>query len=153
MKYFAFYDQNNVVTQVLPVPDSASEAEFSARIGMACKETYKNESTRGKFAGAGYSYIPDHDIFVEAKVFSSWVLDVSAAKWIPPVAQPDDGGKYVWDEDNSDWKAIGLEHGPASENLSEADMQILQNVNADDSASDVLSRLSPEGRAWVEASS
>ena len=150
MKYFAFYGTNNVVSQVLPVPDSASEEVFSARIGLACKETFKDGTTRGKFAGVGYLYIEENDIFVKPKIYNSWVLDASAAEWVPPSAKPTDGQQYIWNEADVEWQAIGLEHSPAKQNLSDSDMDVLRNKGANDTYDDVLAKLSPEGRAWAE---
>ena len=74
MKYFAFYDDNNEVRQVLPVPDLADESNFAERLGMTCKETFKDGSVRGIFAGAGCVYIPDLDIFIMPRPYPSWVL-------------------------------------------------------------------------------
>mgnify|MGYP001162116441 FL=1 len=150
MKYFAFYDDNNVVLEVLPVPDSASEAEFSARLGMTCKETFRDGSARGNYAGVGFIYVQEHDIFVKAKPYEGWVIDVSTAKWTAPVAMPTDGQPYVWDEENTQWQVFGLEQGPAPGNLSDADMEVLRNISPSDDDADVLARLSAEGRAWAE---
>lgn len=150
MKYFAFYDENNVVVQVLPVPDIASESEFSARLGMTCKETFKDESARGKFAGVGHSYIEEHDIFVKPKIYNSWVLDASTAEWVAPTAKPSDGQQYIWNEEAVEWQELGLEQSEASRNLSSADMDVLRNKGDDETYDDVLARLSAEGRAWAE---
>lgn len=150
MKYFAFYDDNNEVRQVLPVPDLATEADFSARLGMACKETFKDESARGKFAGVGHIYIEEHDIFVRPKIYDSWVLDTFTAEWVPPIAKPTDGPKYVWDEQAVAWQPCWPDNVEGSENLSQADLEILRNMEPGESYDDLLARLSPEGRAWVE---
>ena len=151
MKYFAFLDENDVVTQVLPVPDAASESDFAARLGMTCKETFRDETTRGKYAGPGYSYHESDDIFVGPKPYASWVLNTSAADWEPPVAAPTDGRSYFWNEATTSWQAAESDELDSA-NLSDADMEVLRNVASDDSYNDVLSRLSAEGRAWVEGS-
>jgi hypothetical protein len=150
MKYFAFYDENYVVKQVLPVPDSAEESTFSERLGMACKETFKDGSSRGIFAGCECNYVPERDVFVMPKPYESWVLDPVEPMWIAPVAKPSDGRDYFWDEEAVAWQLAESSDSDSTENLSEADMEVLRNVSTGESYSDVLARLSPEGRAWVE---
>ena len=40
---------------------------------------------RGNYAGIGYTYDEDNDIFIGKKPFASWVLNVAEAKWQSPV--------------------------------------------------------------------
>lgn len=150
MKYFAFYDENSVVRQVLPVPDSAEESTFSERLGMTCKETFRDGSFRGIFAGCGCNYIAERDVFVMPKPYESWVLDPVEPMWIAPVAKPSDGRNYFWDEQAVAWQPCWPDNTEGSEDLSETDLEILRNPNPGDSFEDILSQLSLEGRAWVE---
>ena len=36
--------------------------------------------------------------------FASWLWDVDAWLWVAPIAMPDTGLAYNWDEDNREWR-------------------------------------------------
>ena len=36
---------------------------------------------------------------------ASWVWNEDQVKYIPPIAYPDDGRPYLWDEENRAWAA------------------------------------------------
>ena len=150
MKYFAFYSNNNVVAQVLTVPDSANEADFVRRIGMSCKETFKDGSFRGKFAGVGFNYVPEHDIFVPPKPFDNWTIDVDSAEWVAPVDKPSGDGEYFWNEFTIDWQPAGIEMSNAGNFLSDSDLDILRQAKLSDDPEQVLEQLSAEGLAWIQ---
>ncbi len=57
---------------------------------------------RGNFAGIGYTYDSVNDVFIPPKPFPSWVLN-SSYLWEAPVAAPQDGKQYRWDEDTVSW--------------------------------------------------
>jgi len=58
---------------------------------------------RKNHAGIGYTYDEDRDAFIPKKPFSSWVLNESTCLWKAPVAKPDDGEKYNWNEETTSW--------------------------------------------------
>lgn len=43
------------------------------------------------------------------KPFPSWIGDVETMSWRAPVAMPDDGQMYYWDEPSNSWKPIEAE--------------------------------------------
>ena len=59
------------------------------------------EYTEAAPAGIGYQY--DGTGFIPPQPFPSWVLN--GYVWDPPVAMPDDGATYYWDEDSTSWLA------------------------------------------------
>ena len=61
---------------------------------------------RKNFAGIGFTYDSKLDAFYAPKPFSSWTLNETTCQWESPVAYPDDGKIYEWDEDNKEWKEI-----------------------------------------------
>ena len=61
---------------------------------------------RGNFAGIGYSYDAQADIFIAPQPFASWVLSPLTALWEAPVAMPSDGKAYAWDEATTAWKEV-----------------------------------------------
>ncbi len=63
-------------------------------------------SLRKNFAGIGYSYDRVRDAFIPPRPYPSWVLNEGTCLWEPPVAYPQDGGHYVWDEASGSWTAL-----------------------------------------------
>tara|TARA_Y100000389_G_C17291030_1_gene428051 strand:- start:221 stop:598 length:378 start_codon:yes stop_codon:yes gene_type:complete len=58
---------------------------------------------RKNFAGIGYKYDMYKDAFIPPQPFSSWVLNEESCIWEAPVAKPDDGQKYDWNEETQQW--------------------------------------------------
>ena len=54
---------------------------------------------RGNYAGVGYTYDTDNDVFYAPRPYASWTLNTSTWLWDAPLALPDDGQSYYWDED------------------------------------------------------
>jgi hypothetical protein len=61
---------------------------------------------RKNYAGKGYTYDTTRDAFYAPQPFASWTLDDDTCRWNAPVAYPDNGKMYSWDEDNTQWKEI-----------------------------------------------
>ena len=61
---------------------------------------------RKNFAGTGYTYDSTRDAFYKPQPFASWTLNESTCKWEAPVAMPDDGKDYEWDEETTNWVEI-----------------------------------------------
>ena len=61
---------------------------------------------RKNHAGIGFTYDEDKDAFIPPKPYASWLLNETTCQWESPVAYPDDGKIYEWDEDNKEWKEI-----------------------------------------------
>jgi hypothetical protein len=109
--------QNGIVQQVIvvsnedaPDPYPASEAlgqAFIASLGLEgeWRQTSYHGTFRAHYAGIGYTYDDDADVFYPPQPFPSWTLD-DAWNWQPPVPYPDDGGQYVWDEDSLAWVEV-----------------------------------------------
>jgi hypothetical protein len=63
---------------------------------------------RGNYAGIDYTYDAQNDVFYAPKPFNSWVLNEETWTWEAPVAMPDDGKLYNWDEETTNWKEVTL---------------------------------------------
>ena len=61
---------------------------------------------RKNHAGIGYTYDEDRDAFIPKKPFASWTLNENNCQWEAPVAYPDDGQTYNWNEQNQTWDLI-----------------------------------------------
>jgi len=66
---------------------------------------HKNGGTplRGNYAGIGYTYDKQNDVFYAPKPFTSWVLNQSTWLWETPIPMPTDGKSYKWDEATISW--------------------------------------------------
>jgi hypothetical protein len=61
---------------------------------------------RKNHAGVGYTYDQTRDAFIPPKPFNSWILNETTCLWEAPVAYPDDGEQYNWNETNQTWDLI-----------------------------------------------
>jgi len=104
MTYFAKLDEKNLVLIVVAgrEEDDGKEQELSDRTGDRYVQTSYDGSFRAHYAGIGYTYDADADVFYAPQPYPSWTLD-DAWNWQPPVPYPDDGGMYVWDEETGGW--------------------------------------------------
>lgn len=127
MAHYAFIDENNIVTQVIVGKNEGEsgvdwEEYYGDVVGMLCKRTSYNtwQNThrlngipfRGNYAGIGYIYLPDKDVFIEPQPYPSWILDESTWSWKAPVEIPSDafdtinGNRYDWNEDTLSWVIV-----------------------------------------------
>ena len=105
MSHFAKIDSNNIVTKVI-----VSEKNFinSGKVGdeFLWVQTSYNTNFRKNFAGVGGTYDKTRDAFISAKPYASWTLVEDTCQWTAPVAYPDDGKMYQWNEATTNWKEI-----------------------------------------------
>ena len=69
-------------------------------------QTSYNNNFRKNHAGIGYTYDEDRDAFIAPKPFNSWTLNETTCQWEAPVAYPDDGERYTWNETNQTWDLV-----------------------------------------------
>ncbi len=118
MAHFAKLDENNIVTFVTVgrQEDDGREAELCARTGDVYKQTSYNTHggvhalggtpLRKNYAGLGYTYDAGRDAFIPPKPYASWVLNETTCLWDAPVAYPNDGKRYSWDEATTSWVEV-----------------------------------------------
>ena len=63
----------------------------------------QTKALRKNYAGIGYTYDAARDAFIPPQPFASWILNETSCLWEAPVAYPDDGNMYIWDEDTTSW--------------------------------------------------
>jgi hypothetical protein len=115
MAYFAQVDDDGTVLQVISVsnadaPDPAPEHSeplgqaFIAALGFGgvWRQTSYNGNFRKAYAGPGYRYDAQADVFIAPQPYSSWTLDTNY-EWQPPTPRPTEGGPWFWDEDTLSW--------------------------------------------------
>ena len=119
MSHFAQIDENNIVQQVIVIanencaggefPESEPAGqEFIASLGLEgiWKQTSYNSNFRKMYAGIGFSYNLENDVFISPQPYPSWTLNNEDANWQSPVAYPNDGKSYAWNEENQSWEEI-----------------------------------------------
>ena len=61
---------------------------------------------RKNYAGIGFTYDADRDAFIPPQPYDSWTLNETTCLWESPVAYPDDGEMYKWNEDTTTWDLV-----------------------------------------------
>lgn len=64
---------------------------------------------RYNYAGIGFNYDKEADAFYAPQPFASWILNTDTYLWEAPVAYPEDGQLYNWDEETTAWDLIEAE--------------------------------------------
>jgi hypothetical protein len=112
MAHFAQLNEANTVTQVIVINNSDAPTEtdgqtFIASLGLegVWKQTSYNATFRAHYAGIGYTYDDQADVFYPPQPYPSWTLD-DQWNWQPPTPYPTDGGMYTWDENTQTWVEV-----------------------------------------------
>jgi len=61
---------------------------------------------RKNYAGKGFTYDQTRDAFIPSQPFNSWTLNEDTCLWEAPVAYPDDGKYYKWNEETTSWDEV-----------------------------------------------
>jgi hypothetical protein len=120
MAYFAKLGTGNIIETVISINNSVitdSNGIEQEQLGSdfinklyntrdVWKQTSYNNNIRKNFAGIGYQYDQTRDAFIPPKTFNSWILNEDTCLWEAPVAYPDDGERYTWNETNQTWDLV-----------------------------------------------
>tara|TARA_X000001388_G_C2161865_1_gene96448 strand:- start:67 stop:441 length:375 start_codon:yes stop_codon:yes gene_type:complete len=122
MAHFAKLNNDNIVIDVQSVHNNTATDEAAGITFLnnlyGTSDTWKQTSynTKGgvhllggtpfrkNYAGIGDTYDQTRDAFIPPKPYSSWTLNETTCLWDAPVAMPDDGKYYIWNEDNTNWE-------------------------------------------------
>ena len=115
MAHFALLNEQNTVINIAvvsddklvgipqPVPQEVIDNRtFLKDVSGTWVQTFENAEFRFNYAQIGGKYDAANDAFIAQKPFASWVLD-SSYKWQAPIAIPNDGKNYYWDESQLNW--------------------------------------------------
>ena len=108
MAHFAQIDDSNIVTQVIVVADefeSFGGEWCNSLLGGTWVQTSYNNNIRKQYAGIGFTYDEEADVFIAPQPYPSWSLD-EYHDWQAPSPKPAGDKLYTWDEDNLEWKEI-----------------------------------------------
>ena len=121
MAHFAKLNNDNIVIDVQSVHNDTATDEAAGITFLnnlyGTSDTWKQTSynTKGgvhllggtpfrkNYAGIGDTYDQTRDAFIPPKPYSSWTLNETTCLWDAPVAMPDDGKYYIWNEDTTSW--------------------------------------------------
>jgi len=115
--------ENNIVTQTIVVGNNdcnggnfpESETFGQSFIENVLKksgvwlQTSYNANFRNFYAGYGFLYLEDKDIFIPQCQYQSWVIaknENNKWNWIAPKPTPDNENQWEWDENIIDWVII-----------------------------------------------
>jgi hypothetical protein len=111
MAHYAFLDENNIVTEVIVGIDETEliegldpETWYGNFKGKTCKRTSYNSNIRGTYAGVGFFYNQEEDIFIAPQPFPSWTR--TGSFWKAPTPLPDHDNMYTWNESTLSWDQI-----------------------------------------------
>lgn len=113
MAHYAFLDENNVVTEVIPGRHEYEEVngisdweEYYGNLkGQVCLRTSFNGNIRRKFADIGDTYDAELDGFIPESPHVGWTFNTETWLWEPPFDPPNTNGHY-WDDETGNWVAL-----------------------------------------------
>ena len=112
MKQFAKLSFNGKVLNVVEVhdneaPDEVTGIDFLTRtFGHSLWMQSYFDGTRKNPANLGMTYDEERDAFIPIKTYPSWIFNETTCNYDPPVAYPDDGKQYGWNEEITNWEEI-----------------------------------------------
>jgi len=115
MAHFAKIE-NQIVTQLIVVdnadcgnlefPESEPVGKrYIESLGMSGEwlQASYNGNFRKNYPTTGYMFDKHRDAFVPPVRYPSWILNETTCQWEPPVAWPNDGKLYTWNESTKTW--------------------------------------------------
>ena len=114
MAHFAKLGIGNKVLTVEVVDDSIATTEQAGvdflnnlyKTNDVWKQTYADKSLRKNFASINYKYNSTLDAFIPPRPFESWLLNETTCLWKAPIAYPNDGQDYDWNDQTQQWDLI-----------------------------------------------
>jgi hypothetical protein len=108
MAHWAELDSDNKVLRVVVGDnnDPNNDEGYSwliENLGGTWVQTSYNHNFRKQYAGIGYTYDSQADVFITPQPFSSWILDEDY-NWQAPIPKPE--GNYRWDEETLSWLEV-----------------------------------------------
>jgi hypothetical protein len=61
---------------------------------------------RANYAGVGYTYDAENDVFYAPQPFASWTLNQTTWLWQAPTPYPTDDKYYTWNEETKSWDLV-----------------------------------------------
>ena len=114
MAHFAKINNSNIVEQVIVVSNDVATTEQAGvdfinnlyKTNDVWKQTYVDKSLRKNFASINYIYNQTLDAFIPPRPFESWLLNEETCQWEAPIAYPNNGQDYDWNDQTQQWDLI-----------------------------------------------
>lgn len=121
MAHYAQIDENNIVTRVLVIdqevintglfgdPNTFIQTSYNTKGGVHYGEDGQPDggaALRKNYAGIGYAYDSVRDAFIPPQPYIQWSLNETTCLWEPPIALPNDGKSYVWNDSTISWDEV-----------------------------------------------
>jgi hypothetical protein len=112
---------NNVVQQVIVAESDFFDSFTDISPGTWLQTSYNTRggihygpdgqpdggmALRANFAGIGFTYDPQNDVFYAPRPFNSWLISGPDWIWKAPASIPNDGKDYNWDESTLSWVEV-----------------------------------------------
>ena len=115
MSNWAEINKDNVVIRVLvgdnndPAGDEGYQWLIDNLGGTWIKTSY-NGNIRANYAGVGFKYDSDFNVFIAPQPYPSWKLNYTTYQWEAPIAKPEDTDEYFyrWSEINKEWIQVAI---------------------------------------------
>jgi len=124
MAHFARLNAENKVVQIIVAepefiesgtlgdPEQWVQYSYNTRGGVHYDpetgepSTDQSKALRYNAASITGNYDPEVDAFYHNSPYPSWTLNTANYEWEAPVAHPDDGKSYDWDEETQSWDEV-----------------------------------------------
>ena len=122
MSHFAKIDKDGIVQRVIVIeqdildsgnwgdPYNWIQTSYNTRGGVHYAPNSNDAdggvALRKNYAGIGDKYDAERDAFIAPQPFPSWTLNEDTCLWEAPVAYPNDGKDYEWNEETTSWEEI-----------------------------------------------
>lgn len=105
---------DGIVTEVLVIEQDVIDTGMFGDPSLFVQTSYntyggqhpEGRPLRKNYAGIGDTYDAERDAFYAPQPFASWTLNEDTCLWTAPVAYPDDGKPYTWDEAALAWVGV-----------------------------------------------
>ena len=122
MSHFAKIDKDGIVQKVIVIeqdildsgnwgdPNNWIQTSYNTRGGIHYAPNSNDPdggvALRKNYAGIGDKYDKERDAFIAPQPFPSWTLNGDTCLWEAPVAYPNDGKDYEWNEETTSWDEV-----------------------------------------------
>jgi hypothetical protein len=112
VSHWAEIDETNTVIRVLVGDNNDPNGDEGYQwlidnLGGTWIQTSYNNRIRKQYAGIGYKYNEDADVFIAPQPYPSWTLDKNF-DWQAPTPKPNEG-RWYWNEEIGTWvEAVAL---------------------------------------------
>lgn len=100
MAHWAKIENNEVVNVIV------AEEDYIQKLDGEWIQTSYNNNIRANFAGIGFHYDRDNDVFYQKQPYPSWILNQTTWNWEAPIPHPNNGTPYKWNEETLNWVSI-----------------------------------------------